>query len=776
MPKSRTRPTASLPLAEIYPDSDNYESGGILQNGPNNVADRVEFQYNRTGELIWKKDQNGTAHSYEFDNLGRLLHDRVTALGSGVDGTIKRISTAYHVVGNVKSVTSYDNATIGSGNVVNEVKYEYDANAMLAREYQNPSGAVNVATTLYTGYSYSATKSGDFFTRRLRPTSMRYPGGTTLAYTCGAINSLDDQLNRLTRMSYSSVDIVEYTYMGLANPAIVNYPQPNLMLDYTASGALDRFNRIIDHAWKNASGTDIVRIKHGYDRVGNRLYREDVAAANAGKSFDELYAYDGVNQLIDMQRGQLNSTKNGIASGKNYEDNFAFDATGNWTTYKQDLTGAGFTLNQARTHNKANEIATIAGASTHVSHDANGNMTKCVKPGDWNAAFTLIYDAWNRLVQVKNGATTVGTYFYDGLNRRVKTIIGSETRSYYFNHNWQCVEEFDDGGGSTARYFPGIRTIDDLIMYRKSSIDYLPLPDANWNATAVVNISGGVLERYTYSAFGKTDYFDASFATRSGTTVGITRTFTGQVIDHETGLMLYRNRVYHTALGRFLQRDPISYSAGDMNLYRYVKNRNIIAYDPFGLFRSGPWWPGSFPSPSTSRRPLPDPTNKVPTPKGDPCIPPPDADSNCWTPPETKDRNFSYCCRQMQQSGIIPGIVSMFGAEHCYVQIGGTDSNGSPLPGTAGIGIGVGSAGDYPNNPEKSFKPTSCRKLKARTGGTLQYGKSKGKSIDEVTDCEIWDCIKNYPLQKDYCANYFSNDFYVCWTWAEEAYKACGLE
>jgi len=33
-------------------------------------------------------------------------------------------------------------------------------------------------------------------------------------------------------------------------------------------------------------------------------------------------------------------------SGKNYQDNFAFDATGNWSTYKQDTTGVLVQLRQ----------------------------------------------------------------------------------------------------------------------------------------------------------------------------------------------------------------------------------------------------------------------------------------------------------------------------------------------------------------------------------------------------------------------------------------------
>ena len=47
--------------------------------------------YNRIGERIAKRDQNGTVHEYEYDNLGRLLPDRVTMLATGVDGAVRRI-------------------------------------------------------------------------------------------------------------------------------------------------------------------------------------------------------------------------------------------------------------------------------------------------------------------------------------------------------------------------------------------------------------------------------------------------------------------------------------------------------------------------------------------------------------------------------------------------------------------------------------------------------------------------------------------------------------
>ena len=53
------------------------------------------------------------------------------------------------------------------------------------------------------------------------------------------------------------------------------------------------------------------------------------------RNFDELYSYDGVNQLVDMQRGKLNVAKDAIASDKNYQDKFTFDATGNYTSRRQ---------------------------------------------------------------------------------------------------------------------------------------------------------------------------------------------------------------------------------------------------------------------------------------------------------------------------------------------------------------------------------------------------------------------------------------------------------
>jgi RHS repeat-associated protein len=60
--------------------------------------------------------------------------------------------------------------------------------------------------------------------------------------------------------------------------------------------------------------------------------------------------------------------------------------------------------------------------------------------------------------------------------------------------------------------------------------------------------------------------------------------FTGREWLSQVGLYDYRNRVYSAQIGRFLQTDPIRFSAGDVNIYRYVSNRPVNLADPTGEF------------------------------------------------------------------------------------------------------------------------------------------------------------------------------------------------
>jgi YD repeat-containing protein len=187
---------------------------------------------------------------------------------------------------------------------------------------------------------------------------------------------------------------------------------------------LDRFGRVVDQRWiDTASGTALDRWQYGYDRDGNVLYSNNLINTN----FSELYHangagndYDNLNQLTNFARGVLNGTNDTI-SNPSHSISWSFDALGNWTSVVTD----GNT--QTRTANQQNEITSISGQTT-PGYDANGNTTT-----DQNGN-TLIYDAWNRLIQVKNGSTVLQTYGYDGLNRRTTENPGT-LRDLFYSSN-----------------------------------------------------------------------------------------------------------------------------------------------------------------------------------------------------------------------------------------------------------------------------------------------------------------------------------------------------
>src|SRR5262249_54433170 len=136
------------------------------------------------------------------------------------------------------------------------------------------------------------------------------------------------------------------------------------------------------------------------------------------------------NQLTDFARGALNSSNDAILGTANHSQSWHLDSMGNWNS----LTSDGNT--QARTHNQQNQIASISGA-TGPSYDNNGNTT-VDQYGN-----VLLYDAWNRLLQVTvQGRGGPVTYSYDARSRRVPTTAnGGTPTDLYYSRAWQVVEE-----------------------------------------------------------------------------------------------------------------------------------------------------------------------------------------------------------------------------------------------------------------------------------------------------------------------------------------------
>jgi RHS repeat-associated protein len=379
---------------------------------------------------------------------------------------------------------------------------------------------------------------------------------------------------------------------------------------------MDRFGRVIDHVWRNcATATNGVEIQHGYDRVGNRLWRNDAVALAAGQKLDELYGYDGLNQLVSLNRGQLDETRTALVTDtKTFAEAWSLDMTGNWSAYQEDTNGDGtWDLSQTRTHDPANEITaittTVGDAWISPTHDRNGNILMIPNPKSPTTAFGCVYDAWNRLVRVTDGSTTVAEYQYDGRNfRALKAVYAdgtlSEVRHSYYNSNWQELEQRAVTTLTTApwsqspvsQYIWGLRYIDDLVL-RDRDTSTTPdgmleerlyaLQDGNWNVVTLVDTTGEVAERYTYSAYGAATAITPEHSLLGDSRYDWEYLFSGRQYDIETVLAYYRARYYHHVLGVFVSVDPIRYAGGN-NWYEYVHNQPTVAVDSTGLWRFVP--------------------------------------------------------------------------------------------------------------------------------------------------------------------------------------------
>ena len=290
----------------------------------------------------------------------------------------------------------------------------------------------------------------------------------------------------------------------------------------------------------------------------------------------------------------------------------SLDVTGNWTDYVQKTSGST-DLDQGRTQNEVNEITNITettgAAWVTPVQDKNGNMTTIPKPSSLADGLTCEYDAWNRLVEVKDGETVIGRYEYDAKNRRAKRHLDTDSPAdpdgldtyghYFYNDEWQTLETRETTTESDQpeslqpkyQYVWSPRYIDSPIL-RDENTDQdstcdddrlYYLNDANFNITTLVDSSGDATERYVYDPYGKATICDATWSnTRSTSSYDNVVFYTGRERDPETGIMHYRNRYYSTELGRFVSRDPIGHEGSEWNLHEYVESQPTGRYDPEG--------------------------------------------------------------------------------------------------------------------------------------------------------------------------------------------------
>ncbi len=270
----------------------------------------------------------------------------------------------------------------------------------------------------------------------------------------------------------------------------------------------------------------------------------------------------------------------------------------------QSVSSDGTTTN--RTTNADNQVINIGSAT--ISYDNNGNVTTDDKGN------TLVYDAWNRLVEVKNSSgDLIAGYTYDGLGRMTSETDGITTIDFYYSGQ-QIVEErtgvTNATGGSTGSngsvteelvyspdYVNDVLSRDTYVSGSYSSRVFFT-HDANYDVTGVVQNStaGTMLQRMTYDAYGNVTFLTSNWvATTDG--YAVENLWQGGWRDVNTGYYHFQNRWYSPSM-QWLSWDPANYPDGPSG-YLPMEDNPIGEKDPSGAIAvsfvsSAPSLSGSF--------------------------------------------------------------------------------------------------------------------------------------------------------------------------------------
>lgn len=578
-----TRPDSEIASNNLlrrvrYADPDDGTASGV------SATDFHEtFAYNAQGEIVYRKDQNGTIHEYDFDELGRKIADKVTLpQGSTVNGAIMRVETTHDALGRSTKITSFDAAT--GGDIKNEVQITFNGFGQVIASKQSHTGGVGSGTPEIR-YEFSEADDGDPISRLA---SIQYPVTNRKVYLhYDDRNGGTDQeqmdwiLGRVTAISNSSsgtaARLADYTYQGLSRvTSRINQETTN---DISITYLYDQFGRLEYLTASNPS--TISEFRYGYSRDSRVLWREE----NESGGKDELYGYDGLGRLNLFKRGDLNGTRTDITSPVRRLE-WEMDNVGNFVSIAEN---GGASV--GRTHNRANEVLDVdtGYSGQDPTYDKAGNATEIYRPAPDQTGFT--YDAWNRLVSAGGS-----TYEYDGLGRRIRNA--STSTGYYYSEGWRVLADRNETSDKTLReYVWGYQYVDEILTRNRDmnsdgdTLDYTDealqyLQDGNWNVYSVCDWSGNEVERYLYDPYGLASVFDRGWNSTSGATYSNQILFTGRMWNPSSYTYDFRAREYSPYLQRFLQRDPIGIwgdSSASGNGYAYASWDPETLVDPSGL-------------------------------------------------------------------------------------------------------------------------------------------------------------------------------------------------
>src|SRR6266545_8988 len=564
----------------------------------NGVSQVTTYAYDEVGNKTAQTDAENRQAKWEFDHANRPTK-RLLPLGQAE-------AHVYDLAGNRTATTDF------LGRVT---RFSYDENNRLTLK-SLPDGTRVVYTYSATGQIAAVSVSGNVSSAGLQNGTTRYQR---------------DAADRLLRQDNPDGSFLAYAYDAAGNRTEISTASGTTRYQYDAA------NRLIGVVAPNGETT-----RYGYDAAGNRTV---TSYANNTRTVHEYDSANRLTQIVHLRLPDQSNTAPSVLAGYRYTlrsggqkakvEEYGPDAqvtlyggtgTGEWsydetdklseekvtepvggmptvtrtTGYNYDKVGNRKTKTEAAggpstvttyTYDANDRLAQEVRSSGAVSvttlygWDANGNLaSKTVGSGP--TAYTgYLYDAENRLVEVKQGASqataqTIAAYGYDGAGNRVAKTVNGQTTKFLVDANpilAQVLEETASTGEKTL-YLRGAGLIGQITP---AGVSYI-YPDHLGSTRLIADAQGDATATLAYDAFGQV-------AAQSGT-AGTRFRFAGEYVDAETGFSYNRARYLDLATGRFISQDPLSRAIVrpiTLNPYAYAHANPVNNIDPTGLFSLG---------------------------------------------------------------------------------------------------------------------------------------------------------------------------------------------
>ena len=501
------------------------------------------YTYSAAGLLATKQDANDAdAHRYSYDALNRPTAIFYTATGPA-DVEYDYDTTHSECAAGETFALGRLTAMRTEGT---ELKYCYDRFGQIVRKLQIVAGR---SFTL----RYAYTKAGQLEV-------MTYPDGATAEYS-------RDQNGRIT--------IVRSRLASGATLGVLNWGgyKPFGPAWFWYYGGQRQMVRHTDLDYRPTviydSGNVGLSLGYGYNSVGDLTELKDATRTTTLAKYD----YDTL--------GRLTTTRDGATSTA--IETYEYDLTGN----RKKLTHGTVenTYIYPANNHRLSSINTVGGTNVARSYDAAGNTTAI-----GGTAKQFVYNANDRIKQVKNnGAVTMG-YRYNAKGERVAAINGDSgpvTTYTLYDEAGQWIGDYD-GTGATIQQAIWMDNLPVGLLTgagTAQSLKYIE-PDHLGTPRAVIDPNRGAAGVAIWTWDAKSEAFGNNPPNQDpdqdGSAFVFNMRFPGQRYDAISGLVYNYFRDYDPSVGRYIQSDPIGLRGG-ASTYGYVQGNPLFGIDPYGL-------------------------------------------------------------------------------------------------------------------------------------------------------------------------------------------------